>query len=90
LIKAKEHDLSHAVFYHQNGYSLICPRRRLDCKNAVYIPPQGEKAANSEEGIDREFAADFLLGSDKTSIVECFLLLFKTALVPTYPKSVED
>jgi len=62
LIKAKEHDLSHAVFYHQDGYSLMCPRRRLDCKNAVYIPPQGEKAANSEEGIDRKFAADFLLG----------------------------
>ncbi len=62
LITEDAHDLSHAVFYAQKGYSLICLARRIDCKNAVYIPPQGEKAANSEEGIDRKFAADFLLG----------------------------
>jgi hypothetical protein len=61
LIKTKEQDLSHAVFYPQTGDRLIGLWRRLDCKIAVYIPPQGAKAVNSEEGIDRKFAADFLL-----------------------------
>jgi hypothetical protein len=61
LAKEVEHDLSHEVFCHQNGYSLIHPTGGIDCKNAIYTPPQGEKAANSGGGIDCKYAADLLL-----------------------------
>jgi hypothetical protein len=39
LAQEDEHDLSHRVFYHENGYSPICPTGGIDCKNAVYTPP---------------------------------------------------
>ena len=72
LIEEDKHDLSHEVFYHQNGYSLIRLTGGMDCKNAVYTPPQGEKAANSDGEIYLKYAADFLLGpaaNGKTSIL---------------------
>jgi len=53
--------LSHRVFYHKNGYSLICPKGGMDCKNASYTPPRGIKAAICGGGIDLKNAADFLL-----------------------------
>ena len=40
--KEERHDLSHAVFYHQNSYGLIRPIGGMDCKNAIYTPLQGD------------------------------------------------
>jgi len=40
----------------------------MDCKNAVYTHPQGEKAATSGGGIDPKNAADFLLGQHTTRL----------------------
>jgi hypothetical protein len=34
----------------------------MDCKNAVYTPPQGEKAAKPDGGIYLKYAADLLIG----------------------------
>jgi hypothetical protein len=58
----RQHDLSYAAFYHKSGYSLICPRGGIDCKDIVYTPPQGEKAAIAGGGIYLKYAADFLMG----------------------------
>ena len=63
MIAEDEHDLSHKVSCLQNGYSVICLIRGIDCKNAVYTPPQGEKVANSARGLDCKYAADLLGGS---------------------------
>ena len=61
LTKEEKHDLSHAVFCHQDSCSLIHPMGGIDCKYAVYTPPQGEKAVNSGRGLDCKYAADWLL-----------------------------
>ena len=42
---------------HRNAYSLIHLTGGMDCKNAVYTSPQGEKAAISSGGIDCQNAA---------------------------------
>ena len=39
-----------------------------DCKDVVYIPPQGEKAANPTGAIDCKNAADFLLAFSSGSL----------------------
>jgi len=62
-----EHDLSHQVFYHKNGYSLFRPTGALDCKSNRYTPPRGTKAANSGGGIYLKCAADYLLGARLTT-----------------------
>jgi hypothetical protein len=56
-----EHDLSHQVFYHKNGYSLFRPIGGKSCKNYSYTPPQGKKAAVLDGGIDWINAADILV-----------------------------
>ena len=62
LKQEDEHDLSHRVFYHKNGYSLFRATGRKSCKNASYTPLKGEKVENFGGGMDRKNAADFLLG----------------------------
>jgi len=54
-----EHDLSHEVFYHKNGYSLFRPIGGMDCKDTVYTLLRGTKAANSCGGIYLKYEADF-------------------------------
>ena len=57
----EEHDLSHQVFYHKNGYSLFRPIGGMDCKDTVYTPLRGIKAANPGGGIYLKYAADLIV-----------------------------
>lgn len=61
-MKEDEHDLSHAVLYYENVYSLMRHTKGIDCKDAVYTPFVDEKTVTHDGGIDCKNAADFLLG----------------------------
>jgi len=47
LTQKQEHDLSHRNFAAKTVTVYSAP---MDCENAVYTPPQGEKATNPAGG----------------------------------------